>query len=83
MGSFLRFIAHFISGVVWFGIYAPEGWNIILWSVVYNASYMIPVFYYLQLLLFYYQIQLQSCYIVNKNEMIHIVAGGPSFCLLF
>lgn len=44
IGSFLRFIAHFISGVVWFGIYAPEGWNTILWSVVYNASYMIPVF---------------------------------------
>ncbi|QOY34422.1 energy-coupled thiamine transporter ThiT [Anaerobacillus isosaccharinicus] len=44
LASFLRFITHFISGVVWFGIYAPEGMNVILYSIIYNASYMIPVF---------------------------------------
>lgn len=44
LGSFLRYVVHIISGVVWFGVYAPEGMNVILYSVVYNASYMIPVF---------------------------------------
>ncbi|RXI98054.1 energy-coupled thiamine transporter ThiT [Anaerobacillus alkaliphilus] len=44
LASFLRFITHFISGVVWFGIYAPENMNVVLYSIIYNASYMIPVF---------------------------------------
>ncbi|WP_281243183.1 energy-coupled thiamine transporter ThiT [Anaerobacillus alkalidiazotrophicus] len=44
VGSFLRFTSHFISGVVWFGIYAPEGMNVIFYSIIYNASYMLPVF---------------------------------------
>ncbi|MCD8502462.1 MAG: energy-coupled thiamine transporter ThiT [Bacillaceae bacterium] len=44
LGSFLRFIAHFISGVVFFGKYAPEGWNEVWYSIVYNASYMLPAF---------------------------------------
>lgn len=44
LASLLRFLVHFISGVVWFGIYAPEDMNVILYSIIYNASYMIPVF---------------------------------------
>lgn len=44
VASFLRFGVHFISGVVWFGEYAPEGMNVILYSIIYNASYMLPVF---------------------------------------
>lgn len=44
LASLLRFIAHFVSGVVWFGVYAPEGVNVILYSIIYNASYMVPVF---------------------------------------
>lgn len=44
LASFLRFIIHFISGVIWFGIYAPEGMNVVWYSIIYNASYMIPVF---------------------------------------
>lgn len=44
LASLLRFIVHFISGVVWFGIYAPENMNVVLYSIIYNASYMIPVF---------------------------------------
>ena len=37
-----RFLAHFISGFVFFGIYAPPGWNPIVYSAVYNGSYIIP-----------------------------------------
>lgn len=37
-----RFAAHFVSGVVFFGSYAPEGQPIWLYSAVYNATYMVP-----------------------------------------
>ena len=37
-----RYVSHFISGVVFFGMYAPEGMSPILYSAVYNATYMIP-----------------------------------------
>ncbi|SFS51197.1 energy-coupled thiamine transporter ThiT [Marininema halotolerans] len=36
-----RLIPHFISGVVWFGSYAPEGWPVVLYSLCYNASYLV------------------------------------------
>ncbi len=35
-----RFLFHFIGGVVFFGSSAPEGWNSILYSAVYNISYI-------------------------------------------
>ena len=38
----LRYLCHFISGILFWGIYAPEGWNVFLYSIVYNGSYMIP-----------------------------------------
>ena len=37
-----RFLSHFISGVVFFGMYAPEGMSPIVYSAVYNGSYMLP-----------------------------------------
>ena len=37
---FGRFSAHFISGIVWFGEYAPEGTPVPLYSAIYNGSYM-------------------------------------------
>ena len=37
-----RFICHFISGVVFFASYAPEGWNVYLYSAAYNAAYLVP-----------------------------------------
>jgi thiamine transporter len=37
-----RFICHFVSGVVFFAAYAPEGWNPYLYSAVYNAAYLVP-----------------------------------------
>ncbi len=42
VGSSLRFAAHFLSGVIFFGQYAPEGMNVLAYSAVYNASYMLP-----------------------------------------
>lgn len=38
----LRFISHFISGAIVFAVWCPEGWNVYLYSVVYNGSYMLP-----------------------------------------
>ena len=37
-----RFLCHFLSGVVFFASYAPEGWNPFLYSAAYNAAYLIP-----------------------------------------
>ena len=42
VGIFGRFICHFISGIVFFGQYAWEGWNVIAYSVAYNATYLVP-----------------------------------------
>lgn len=35
-----RFSCHFISGVVFFGSYAPKGTSVYLYSFLYNGSYM-------------------------------------------
>jgi thiamine transporter len=37
-----RFLCHFASGVVFFASYAPEGWNLYLYSAAYNAAYLVP-----------------------------------------
>lgn len=37
-----RFICHFISGVVFFASYAPEGMSAVEYSIVANASYLVP-----------------------------------------
>ncbi|MFT9600330.1 energy-coupled thiamine transporter ThiT [Mesobacillus sp.] len=42
IGSALRFIAHFISGWVFFGSYAPPGQPVALYSFLYNGTYMLP-----------------------------------------
>jgi len=39
-----RFICHFISGIVFFASYAPEGMNPAVYSAVFNATYLIPDF---------------------------------------
>ena len=39
---FVRFVSSFVSGVALWGAYAPEGMNVWIYSLVYNASYMIP-----------------------------------------
>lgn len=37
-----RFACHFVSGIVFFGSYAPQGQPVWLYSLVYNASYLLP-----------------------------------------
>ena len=37
-----RFACHFVSGVVFFASYAPEGWNLYLYSAAYNVAYLVP-----------------------------------------
>jgi thiamine transporter len=44
VGIFGRFICHFISGIVFFGQYAWEGWNVVAYSAAYNATYLVPEF---------------------------------------
>lgn len=39
---FIRFISHYISGAIVFAIFCPEGWNVHLYSLAYNGSYMLP-----------------------------------------
>lgn len=43
LGVVLRFISHFISGAVFFGVWAPETFTSIwTYSFVYNISYVLP-----------------------------------------
>jgi len=44
IGSFLRYAAHVISGAVFFGSFAPKGTPVWIYSLTYNATYMIPSF---------------------------------------
>lgn len=40
--SAARFAAHWLSGVVFFGSFAPAGQPVWLYSLLYNATYMLP-----------------------------------------
>lgn len=44
IGSLARFICHFIAGIVFYGSFAPKGTPVPLYSLVYNAWYMVPSF---------------------------------------
>ena len=41
IGIFGRFVSHLLSGVIFFAEYAPEGMSPILYSAIYNGSYLI------------------------------------------
>jgi thiamine transporter len=41
---FARFTAHFISGVIFFGMWAPPELGPYVYSAIYNGSYMLPEF---------------------------------------
>ena len=41
VGGAGRFIAHFVSGVVFFASYAPHGMSPLIYSAIYNGSYML------------------------------------------
>lgn len=38
----VRYLCHFASGILIWGVYAPEGTPVWLYSLLYNGSYMIP-----------------------------------------
>ncbi len=40
IGILGRFLSHFISGVIFFAEYAPEGMNPVLYSAMYNGGYL-------------------------------------------
>jgi thiamine transporter len=42
LGGFGRFVCHFVSGIVYFADYAPEGMSPIVYSAIYNGTYLIP-----------------------------------------
>src|SRR5690625_674916 len=52
LGSSFRFLAHFTAGMVFFGS-AVEGQPAWLYSLIYNASYMLPSFVLCTVLVFF------------------------------
>lgn len=42
LGTFGRFVCAFVAGVIFFGMYAPEGQNVLVYSVIYNGLYLVP-----------------------------------------
>ncbi|MEH7333633.1 energy-coupled thiamine transporter ThiT [Neobacillus drentensis] len=44
IGSLLRYLCHFVSGFVFFGEYAPKGQPVMIYSLLYNGTYMLPSF---------------------------------------
>ncbi|SDC67053.1 thiamine transporter [Melghirimyces thermohalophilus] len=42
LAGLVRFIIHFISGVIWFGAFAPKAFSPALYSFFYNISYIFP-----------------------------------------
>jgi thiamine transporter len=44
LGSTLRYICHVISGIAFFGEYAPKGQPVAIYSLLYNGTYMLPNF---------------------------------------
>jgi thiamine transporter len=57
-----RFICHFVSGVVFFGQYAWEGWHPVLYSAAYNATYLVPEFIVSAIII----------YILLKRELLEV-----------
>jgi thiamine transporter len=42
VGGTARFASHFVSGVVYFPDYAPPGMSPLIYSAIYNGTYIIP-----------------------------------------
>ena len=41
----IKFLSHFLSGVIFFAAFAPEGMSPILYSATYNATTLVPDFF--------------------------------------
>ena len=44
VGTVGRFLAHFASGIIFFASFAPAGMNPVVYSAIYNGSYMLVEF---------------------------------------
>ncbi len=44
VGSAVRFSAHFLAGIIFYGAFAPVGTPVAMYSLIYNAWYMVPSF---------------------------------------
>ncbi|ANU26054.1 energy-coupled thiamine transporter ThiT [Planococcus versutus] len=42
IASVLRYFVHVVTGILFFGMFADG--NVVIYSIIYNATYMIPVF---------------------------------------
>lgn len=42
LGVFGRYVCHVITGFIFFAMYAPEGMNALVYSLGYNATYIVP-----------------------------------------
>ena len=40
LGIFARYFCSVLSGIIFFGSYAPSGFNTIIWSIYYNLTYI-------------------------------------------
>ncbi|MDR0986757.1 MAG: energy-coupled thiamine transporter ThiT [Ruminococcus sp.] len=38
----IRLLSHYISGVIVFATWCPEGWNVYLYSLAYNSAFLLP-----------------------------------------
>jgi thiamine transporter len=47
-----RFVCHFLSGIIFFGSYAPAGESPALYSVLYNGAFLLPEFIITEFILF-------------------------------
>ena len=72
VGSFLKFISHFLSGVIFFGSYTPEGTNVIWYSIYYNAGYMIPCFVLSLIVMIIFSVKYEAEILVpNDHAKLH------------
>ena len=42
LAGVVRFVPHFLSGLIFFGQYAPKGQPVMLYSLIYNGGYIVP-----------------------------------------
>lgn len=42
LGVFLRYVCHVLTGFIFFYMYAPKGMNAFVYSLRYNATYIVP-----------------------------------------
>lgn len=64
----LRFLCHFFSGIIIWGVYAPEGQNPALYSLLYNGSYM-----GIELIITVAALALLSKFIIKTSEKYSVV----------